>query len=282
VDEWGRERAAELAALVEAAAPHEELSDDELLACCWDDPGVVLATPTGDGAVAAVLRTWGRRRVGFVRLLAVHPGARRLGKGRDLLAAAEHWLVAEGAEEVRWGGSAPFYLWPGVDVRATAALCLAEATGYRADGAELNLSCPTTFRAKAPEGVDVRRVLDDADVAAVLGFADEHWPHWRPELGRGVEQGGAFAALGSTGSVVGFACHSVNRAGWIGPMATDPRRGRAGIGASLLSALCQDLMVAGRRDAEIAWVGPVGFYVKTAGAAVSRVFRSYVKTDLRP
>jgi hypothetical protein len=81
---------------------------------------------------------------------------------------------------------------------------------------------------------------------------------------------------------VGFACHSVNRAGWIGPMATDPRWGRGGIGASLLSALCQDLMIAGRRDAEIAWVGPVGFYAKTAGAAVSRVFRSYVKAGVRP
>jgi hypothetical protein len=36
-------------------------------------------------------------------------------------------------------------------------------------------------------------------------------------------------------------------------------------------------MVAGHRDAEIAWVGPVAFYAKAAGAAVSRVFRTAFK-----
>ena len=37
-----------------------------------------------------------------------------------------------------------------------------------------------------------------------------------------------------------------------------------------------DLMVAGHREAEISWVGPVRFYAK-AGATVSRVFRSQSK-----
>ena len=31
-------------------------------------------------------------------------------------------------------------------------------------------------------------------------------------------------------------------------------------------------------DAEIAWVGPVGFYARTAGAAVSRVFRRLARS----
>jgi hypothetical protein len=60
-------------------------------------------------------------------------------------------------------------------------------------------------------------------------------------------------------------------------MATDPTTQGVGVGQALLGAVCRDLMIAGRADAEIAWVGPVGFYAKAAGATVSRVFREVVK-----
>lgn len=46
---------------------------------------------------------------------------------------------------------------------------------------------------------------------------------------------------------------------------------------ALLSALCGDLQVAGHADAEIAWVGPIGFYVRTAGASVSRTFLTFAR-----
>jgi GNAT superfamily N-acetyltransferase len=277
MEEWTRHRSTELASLVDAAMPAEGLTDDELLACCWDDPGVVLATPSGDGAASAVVRSWGDRRVGFIRLLAVHPGARRAGVGRALLAAAESWLFDEGAVEVHWGASAPFYLWPGVDVAATAALCLAESAGYLVDGAELNLSCPTTFRAAPPSDVEIRRALDDADGHRMTELVAIQWPHWVPELERGIEQGGALGAFRADGRALGFACHSVNRSGWVGPMGTDPAAQGDGVGSALLGALCQDLMIAGHADAEIAWVGPVGFYARVAGAATSRVFRRFVR-----
>jgi GNAT superfamily N-acetyltransferase len=207
--------------------------------------------------------------------------------GRELLAGAEAWAVERGATRVRVGAEAPFYLWPGVDVQWTKALCLFESAGYVPLGAEVNMSCPTTFRAKAPEGVTVRRVLEEDDAAAVVGFSGAHFPHWVPELRRGIEHGGCHAAFAVSdrggafatgdGEVVGFACHSVNRDGWVGPMATHPDRRHRRVGAALLSELCRDLRTAGFNDAEIAWVGPVGFYAKTAGAAVSRVFRILVK-----
>jgi hypothetical protein len=60
-------------------------------------------------------------------------------------------------------------------------------------------------------------------------------------------------------------------------MATTPGRQHGGVGSALLSELCRDLMVAGHADAEICWVGPVGFYAKAAGASVSRVFRDLGK-----
>ena len=47
------------------------------------------------------------------------------------------------------------------------------------------------------------------------------------------------------------------------------------------NAACDDRLsdagsriAAGHPDAEIAWVGPVGFYAKAAGASVSRTFRT--------
>jgi GNAT superfamily N-acetyltransferase len=193
------------------------------------------------------------------------------------MAAAEEWAFAQGAGEIHLGGSAPFYFWPGVPGDAVEMLCLAEAARYEPAGGELNMSIPTTFRAAAPDGVVLRRVVDDADADVVIAFTEAHWPWWVPELRRGIEQGGCHAAFDEGDrAVLGFACHSVNRAGWVGPMGTDPTSRGRGVGHALLGSLCIDLMTANFRDAEIAWVGPVRFYAK-AGARVSRQFRLYRK-----
>jgi GNAT superfamily N-acetyltransferase len=92
----------------------------------------------------------------------------------------------------------------------------------------------------------------------------------------GAEGDGAGDGAGDVEGVarraVGFACHSVNRAGWFGPTGTDPARRGAGVGHALLAEVCRDAMVAGYADVEISWIGPMRFYAK-AGGAVSRVFR---------
>jgi mycothiol synthase len=158
-----------------------------------------------------------------------------------------------------------------------AMLCLAEARGYGTTGAELNMVLPTTFRAPVPSEVSMRRPLNDREIAALESFVGEHWPWWVPELQRGIEQGGCHGAWATDpDQVLGFACHSVNRAGWVGPMGTDPFRRPPGTGSALLGEICRDLMAAGVSSAEIAWVGPVRFYAK-AGAAVSRAFRTFSK-----
>ena len=271
---WGADRAGQLAELATAAMPAEGLSADELLACCWEDPGVVLATPDGTGAIAATVRRWDTLAIGYVKLVAVHPGARRQGVGRALLEAAEQWVRDEGSKELHLGGSAPFYLWPGIDVMALPMLCLAEACGYEEAGAALNMSVPTLFRSPAPEGISVERVLDQDLVDRTEKLIAPIWPEWLAETRRAVEQGTCLAAVDAgSGTVAGFACHSVNRAGWFGPTGTDPAYRHRGIGRCLLGEVGKDLMVAGYGDIEISWLGPLGFYA-SAGGAVSRVFQA--------
>jgi len=284
---WDHERAGDLAELLELALPDERLTADELLGVCWDDDGVgrstVLGCPGGEGAIAVAVRpTEGAPEtpVGVVTLLVVEPAAQAQGRGRALLEAAHEWAFDEGgAQAVVAGGLVPWYLFPGVDVRFTRALSLAEAIGYRETGAALNLSCSTSVRAKPPAGVALRRVLDEPDAAAVDDLCRVHWPYWRAEAARGVEHGACHAAFDSAdGGIVGFACHSVNRGGWVGPIGVNPERQRGGVGGALLSALFVDLRVARHATAEIAWIGPIGFYAKVAGAVVSRVFRTAVFT----
>src|SRR4051812_10935378 len=175
VRSWGADRVGDLTELVTAAMPAEALSADELLACCWDDPGVVLGATDGCGAIGAgVTRDAdGQVTAVAVKLVAVHPGpgrggggpappARARGRGAvprggggggvggALRAELGGWAGDPGAPAVTLGAAAPFYLWPGVDVRALAMSCLAEQAGYRDLGLALNMSVPSTFRAAVP------------------------------------------------------------------------------------------------------------------------------------
>jgi GNAT superfamily N-acetyltransferase len=289
IEPWDRARAADLEALARAGLTDDELSLDELLSCCWDDPGpdaapgelgVVLGTAGGEGAVSVVRRDAGGGVDAWVKLLVVDPPARRRGLGRSLLAAAERWAWDQGAIRLHLGGSPPFYLWPGIDGRADAMLGLAEAAGYVPTGTALNMELPTATRPPLPEGIEIRRALEDADVVRVCALVDREWPTWRPEVDRAVDHGCCHVAVatGGTGEspALGFVAHSVSRAGWIGPLGTDPASQGSGIGSALLGVACRDLMIAEFDTAEICWVGPVEFYARH-GAVVSRTFHQFVK-----
>ena len=287
LERWDESRAADLTALCDAALPAENLTEDELRAALWDGAGddgddacVVVATPDGSSAAAGVVHTVGPRRVGFVQLVVVHPDARRRGLGTSLVDELRRWAFDEhGAEGLGVGGASPFYLWPGVDVQATPALCLFESLGFRPRGCEVNMAYPTKHRAPVPAGVSLRRALEEDDVVAGLSFVGRHWPNWVAEARRAVEHGACHLAVDDAdGAVVGFGCHSVNRLGWLGPMGTDPVRRHGGLGNALLGVIATDLMAAGLSSVEVAWVGPVGFYANAAGASVSRTFRTLLLT----
>ena len=255
-----------LAGLVDVALPDEGLSAADLETCCYGPDTVIL----GDERAAAVLamKRFGDAAAAWLTLIAVDPDCRREGRGRALVEACAEGARSNGAFDLHLGNAVPRYVWPGVDYRFTAALALFEAMGFEPYGAECNMTIASGFRADPPAGVTVERETGDGAVA----LAAERFPHWVDEVRRGAVAGTCFVAR-ADGETIGFACHSVNRHGWIGPMATDPARQRTGVGRALLAALCADLAQTGLTEAEIAWVGPIGFYAK-CGANVSRVFRT--------
>jgi predicted N-acetyltransferase YhbS len=255
-----------LAALCANSFPAERLSVDEIATCCFGPDTVVLGDE--QGAVVLTVKEFGPHVTAWIVLLAVNPERQGQGRGRDLVEAAATRARELGAADLHLGNVAPRYVWPGVDFTFTRALTLFEAAAFEPYGAECNMAIDTAFRALLPGRVEVTREVGDDAIA----LARHDFPNWADEVARAVERGTCFAARDEAG-VIGFACHSVNRRHWIGPMATSADRRRGGVGNALLAAVCEDIAAAGTGTAEIAWVGPVGFYAR-AGARVSRVFRT--------
>lgn len=227
--------------------------------------------------------------VGSIDLLAVRPEAQGRGIGLALLTEMEKQLASRGATEIRLGYSPPIYLWPGIDPRYTAMICLAERAGYErfADAVDLvaNLSALALDtgedeRRLAAAGIAVRRA-GPAEAGAVLDWLRRGpwgascWP---------AEAAAAMAGTPSTCHVasnetgyIGFACHGVNRAGWFGPMGTLEEFRRQGIGKVLLLRCLADIAAAGHATAQISWAGPVRYYSRAVAARVDRVYWAYRK-----
>jgi GNAT superfamily N-acetyltransferase len=289
-----------ITALPRAALPEAE----ELLAaaCDWDAAARVaeekLFGAAPGGHAAATLGAYdGGRLVGvaavsgrWLRLLAVHPSARRRGFGSALLdeatAAARGW----GATRLRSGDQAGNYLAPGVDARAVETLAFLGRRGFAETVRYENLAVPlvgndrvTAARAAelagraAASGYVVRRAAPE-DTQALLAFAAADFaPAWAFEVGRALENdppGVHIAVEAASGAIVAFACHDGNNRGlgWFGPAGTAlAHRGKA-LGQALLIPCLLDVAAAGHAAGVIAWIGPRAFYESAAGARPDRSF----------
>jgi GNAT superfamily N-acetyltransferase len=258
-----------LAALCAAAMPDEQLTPSELEhVCCGVGEHGDPDEHFGDerGVAVMQLQRFGEHVAAWLVLLAVHPEHQSRGLGKELVGAVTDRARAAGAHDLLLASAIPRYVWPGVDTANTRAGMLLETMGFEREWVGINMAIGTSFRQQAPSGVTVER----ENGPAAHEFAAAAFPNWVPELDRAVGLGTAFAARAG-GRTIGFACHSVNRAGWIGPMATDSSRQHGGVGSALLAALCADLETRGVTTGEISWVSNLRFYGK-CGARVSRVF----------
>lgn len=234
------------------------------------------------GAALGGLRDTPDGPAGGPRLLVVAPDLRGRGLATRLMGELEARLAAAGAAELRVGRLAPNYLWPGLDPRDTAALCLFERRGYARSGDAVNMAValagrqwwgPADEARLAAAGWAVRRAAP-ADEAALAAWVREQFGElwvWEARAALAADPPTAFLAE-RTGQIGGFACHSVSGLpGTFGPTGTDPAVRGAGLGRALLLRCLADLAGLGYAEVEIGWVGPVGFYSRAAGAAISRV-----------
>jgi GNAT superfamily N-acetyltransferase len=239
------------------------------------------------GAALGSLRDSAAGLVGGLRLLAVAPELRRRGHGGRLLEELERRLSALGVQELRVGRLAPNYLWPGLDPRDTAALCMLERRGYTRAGEAVNMEVDLTTRQwwGADEAATLRpgwaiRRAEEHDREPLAAWVEERFSSlwaWEVRAALDLSPAAVFVAE-REGLIGGFACHSVSGLpGTFGPTGTDELLRGAGLGRALLLRCLADLRERGYERVEIAWVGPVAFYSHVAGAAISRVCWFYHK-----
>ncbi|GIF76829.1 GNAT family N-acetyltransferase [Asanoa siamensis] len=291
------ERVPSVAALCRVALDlPEDAAEADAIVARLRDPGPVPGSAgarltvgwvalSGAEVVGVVLGSsgYGDPAVGHVDLVAVHPAHRRRGIGRALLTQVSAGLAGFGATSVALVGNAPVYAWPGIDVRYTAAVCLAAACGFERTDIAWNMTADLTpgSPALAPTvaaeerlasaGVAVRRAVP-ADVPGLVEFAVTHFgPGWGAEVGGSA---GVHYAV-RDGAVLGFAAWGSSRPSWFGPMGTAAAARGLGVGGVLLRRCLRDQYEAGMSSAQIGWVGPVPFYSANAGARIERVFFLY-------
>ena len=244
-------------------------SRDELDAALFapDQPAVL----RGDPAVGVIASVEGNSK-GFIRILVVAPEHRGRGVGRTLLATAEDDLRARGLASVTVGADPPYYLWPGVDAREIALLCLLERMKYVRGEANCNMDLDLGTIPSDPGGW---QAASESERMELEEWSRRYWERWRPEILRAVDRGTLVITRDEQG-IAGVCAYDVTRRGLIGPVAVrHDLIGRAAGVTPLLGALHR-MRADGRSRAEISWVGPLVPYARVH-ATVGRIFFVYRK-----
>ena len=270
------------------------LSEDDLELCFLPgeaEPSVVLGTD--DHMACAVFRILDAasptsselHRVARVELLVTHPSRRRRGLARQLLLAGERWAQKNEVTQLVVGGARPVGVFSGVDLRWTAALCLAESMGYERHGIAVDLSCATVQSARipAPAGVQIARVESDTQVEELLRFVQENAPAEMGNFLRATSAGTALIAVRPENREVRcVAAHSVYRLGVIGPVVFAGQTGaakemlqhdsdRVAMLSAVVAMMRSDLAAAGLTTIEVLGEDCISDYVAACAARTGRV-----------
>ncbi len=284
-------------AIARSSLSLDPINEDVIAEKCWaaadNWPELGLAAVKGQKLIGFIQGARGMNpqdlHRGYVRLLAVAPGAQRRGVGSVLLKELEKRFLAQGLTEVSVMDVPQNYFMPGLDFRYTPAVCFFLRHSYTMAHENHNMLCDLAVdrwgdldaqaAAMSQVGFEVRRALM-ADWEKLESFLAAHWRAWRNEVSRALhaDEPRVFIAV-RKGEVVGFAAYQGNNASlpWFGPMGTSPECRGKGIGALLLRLCLRELARQGWKQAIIPWVGPICFYARFCDAWLDRCFWVYRK-----
>ncbi len=254
------------------------------------DPELALVAMEGGKIVGFCLGVLRRATsTGWVKVIVVDQPLRHQGMGTQLLSRLEKLLGERGAREIGVGGSAPRYIWPGVDLRYTEALIFFERRGYKRQGFITSMVVDLSRGEFDPseregelrrEGIEIRRARPEEE-GKLRQFIHQHFsPHWAEETAVGLRNipPSVFVAL-KEGEIIGFAAYDVNNlgTGFFGPTGVHPDFRRKGIGGALLLHCLRDIKAQGLKEATISWTNLFHYYHTYTGALVGRVFVAFRK-----
>jgi len=275
---------------------YDILSPEILEEKIWDDPDfdpslcfVVEHRTRIIALMMAVCRPENKPKLSYIKMCAVLPEFQKKGIGGRLLEEIEKRLVARGIESIRICESAPNYLNPGLDARYTGAMVFFERHGYKRFNETWNLEVDLSKKNEKAKKAGAQKKVKDiklgraqkSDLKLVADLLEkEKMGSWLPEVKNGFANSPVSIFVARKDDKVmafaGYDCNNKNT-GWFGPMLTDSTMRRAGIGGLLLHKCLDEFKKQGKHLATIPWVGPIGFYVKNANAAIARVFYRYEK-----
>ena len=309
---FGPDDLAPVVALWNLCLPKDPLTEERfwrlfVLDPNFDPNGFLVAISAEDGAVVGALQTMYRKvplgslgtqpDTGWLTAFFVHPDGRRRGVGTRLLDAGLAHLRAAGRAKVLCNGYAPYYLFPGVDAEYAAAHAFLEKHDFVAASEPVAMGMalesvvtPDAVRARREaleaEGVTVRP-FTLRDTLPLLDFAEAHFPHWRPSVLEGLQQGNTEIVLAEDrGEIIAFAQWENPHndppgggAGRFGPFGVHPGRRSGGVGAAVFYDLIARVKARGARYLWFGWAGGrnLSFYER-AGCVVTRRFRLYQRT----
>ncbi len=228
------------------------------------------------------------KRCGMIKLLAVAPQHRLGGIGSIMLETFESKAKEKGAQVSRTMDSIPNFLMPGIDPRYTPALILFERRGYKHVDERINMYCSLAgldtgteeLEARAAQkGLVVRRAVE-SDRDALNDFLSGEFESWKAECAATFKNDPISLFVGCDGDkIIAFAAYDANNrnTGWFGPMGTNPNYRGSKLGEITLKKCMAAFQEQGKDHSIIPWVGPVGFYSRTVGAFIERLFWVFEK-----
>lgn len=225
----------------------------------------------------------------FIRLFAVAPEWREQGIATQLLQELESRFREDAITTLNIANSVPDYIWPGVDVRYTPAICWLMKNGFQRSGEAFNMEVTLTGRdfgtaqeesELAGRGITFRRLTPEDRILFDRWMSETWSSSWQSEALASYNNSPitTFVAL-DNGKFAGFASYDITMFdGYFGPMGTEQHLRGLGIGRILFLLCMADMQAHGYDRCEVCWVGPAPFYAKVAGAWINRVFWQYSKS----